>query len=125
MQAQQMYATTMREAEDLIANVGSKRTVLAEGPIGCGKSSMLHTLATRLPDHIPCYFDCTTKVSGDVAIPNIAHMDNGQGYVTYLTNEELGAHLDTPIILMVDEFLSPSVVTPCSASSNRRRMASC
>ena len=104
MQAQQMYATTMREAEDLIANVGSKRTVLAEGPIGCGKSSMLHTLATRLPDHIPCYFDCTTKVSGDVAIPNIAHMDNGQGYVTYLTNEELGAHLDKPIILMVDEF---------------------
>ena len=104
MQAQHMYAQAMQEAENLILGVGVKRTILLEGPMGCGKSSMLGSLAAKLPDHIPCYFDCTTKVSGDVAIPNIAHMDNGQGYVTYLTNEELGAHLDKPIILMVDEF---------------------
>jgi hypothetical protein len=104
MQAQQLYASSMQEAEDLIVGIGAKRTVLLEGPMGCGKSSMLSELAIKLPDHIPCYFDCTTKVSGDVAIPNIAHMDNGQGYVTYLTNEELGAHLDKPIILMVDEY---------------------
>jgi len=104
MNAQQMYAQPMSEAENFIVRVGTKRTVLLEGPMGCGKSSMLNGLAARLPNHIPCYFDCTTKVSGDVAIPNIAHMDNGQGYVTYLTNEELGAHLDKPIILMVDEY---------------------
>ena len=104
MNAQQMYAQPMSEAENFVVRVGTKRTVLLEGPMGCGKSSMLNGLAARLPNHIPCYFDCTTKVSGDVAIPNIAHMDNGQGYVTYLTNEELGAHLDKPIILMVDEY---------------------
>ena len=104
MQAQHMYAQPMQEAENLILGVGVKRTILLEGPMGCGKSSMLGSLAAKLPDHIPCYFDCTTKVSGDVAIPNIARLDNGQGYVTYLTNEELGAHLDKPIILMVDEY---------------------
>ena len=104
MQAQHMYAQAMQEAENLILGVGVKRTILLEGPMGCGKSSMLGSLAAKLPEHIPCYFDCTTKVSGDVAIPNIARLDNGQGYVTYLTNEELGAHLDKPIILMVDEF---------------------
>tara|TARA_B110000977_G_C11069261_1_gene488963 strand:+ start:1334 stop:2347 length:1014 start_codon:yes stop_codon:yes gene_type:complete len=75
-----------------------------EGHMGTGKSSTIHGLAARLPDHVPCYFDCTTKVSGDITIPNIAHMDDGTGYVTYLTNEELGAHIDKPIILMVDEF---------------------
>ena len=104
MQAQHMYAQPMSAAENFILRLGPKRTALLEGPMGCGKSSMLGSIAAKLPDHIPCYFDCTTKVSGDVAIPNIAHMDNGQGYVTYLTNEELGAHLDKPIILMVDEF---------------------
>ena len=31
-------------------------------------------------------------------------MEDGTGYVSYLTNEELGAHLDKPIILMVDEY---------------------
>ena len=32
------------------------------------------------------------------------HMDDGSGFVRYLTNEELGAHHDKPIILMIDEF---------------------
>ena len=57
-----------------------------------------------MPGHIPCYFDCTTKDLGDITIPDISKLDNGTGYVTYLTNEELGAHSDKPIILMVDEY---------------------
>jgi hypothetical protein len=40
---------------------------------------------------------------GDITIPNIAKMDDGSGYVTYLTNEELGVHNNKPIVLMVDE----------------------
>ena len=104
MNAKDLYSVPTHEAETFIAHVGNKRTALVEGPIGSGKSGMLDSLAKKFPDHIACYFDCTTKVSGDVAIPDIAHMDNGQGYVTYLTNEELGAHHNKPIILMVDEF---------------------
>ena len=72
--------------------------------MGTGKSSLLTTLAAARPDHVPCYFDCTTKDLGDITIPNIAKLDDGTGYVTYLTNEELGAHNDKPIILMIDEF---------------------
>jgi hypothetical protein len=36
--------------------------------------------------------------------PNLAKLDDGTGYVTYLTNEELGAHHDVPVILMIDEY---------------------
>jgi hypothetical protein len=41
---------------------------------------------------------------GDISIPNLARLDDGTGYVTYLTNEELGVHNNKPIILMIDEF---------------------
>ena len=38
-------------------------------------------------------------------------MDTATGYVTYLTNEELGLHLNEPIVLMIDEYgkANPSV----------------
>ena len=34
----------------------------------------------------------------------LRELDDGTGYVTYLTNEELGVHNNKPIILMIDEF---------------------
>ena len=59
-------------------------------------------------------FDCTTKDRGHHDT-NIAKLDDGTGYVTYLTNEELGAHNDKPIILMIDEFgkANPQSRMPC------------
>tara|TARA_R110000868_G_scaffold113691_5_gene304966 strand:- start:587 stop:1519 length:933 start_codon:yes stop_codon:yes gene_type:complete len=50
-----------------------------------------------------CYFDCTTKDLGDITIPQLQTIDD-QGYVRYVTNEELGLHLSKPIVLMVDEY---------------------
>lgn len=81
-----------------------RRSMLMEGPMGWGKSSLLHMLAERLPNHLPCYFDCTTKDLGDITIPNLMHMDDGSGFVRYLTNEELGVHTNKPVILMLDEW---------------------
>ena len=102
--AQQTYAVNLDQAEALILAVGHHRTVLLQGHMGTGKSSLLATLAAAKSDHLACYFDCTTKDLGDITIPNIAKLDDGTGYVTYLTNEELGAHNNKPIILMIDEF---------------------
>jgi len=101
-QAHNMYALDLDQCVNLIKAVGHKRTVLMEGDIGNGKSSTIHTLAADLPSHVPCYFDCTTKDIGDLNLPNMAVM-NEQGYVTMVPNEELGAHLGKPIILMIDE----------------------
>ena len=99
-----MYALGLDQVATAILNTGNKRTILVQGDMGTGKSSLLAILAKALPDHTPCYFDCTTKDLGDITIPNIAKLDDGTGYVTYLTNEELGAHNHTPVIIMVDEF---------------------
>jgi len=101
--AQQMYQLNLDQISNLIKTTGNKRTTLVQGHMGTGKSSLLKTLADELPNHTACYFDCTTKDLGDITLPNIATAD-GQGYVTYATNEELGAHIKTPIILMVDEY---------------------
>lgn len=102
-QAVQMYALNLDQIERLIRQVGHKRTVLVQGHMGTGKSSLLRTLKAVMPNHTPCYFDCTTKDLGDISLPNLASLD-GQGYVTYATNEELGVHINKPIILMIDEY---------------------
>jgi len=102
--AQTMYALGLDQIAQAIKSGGDKRTVLVQGHMGTGKSSLLKMLSRDLPTHTACYFDCTTKDLGDISIPNIAKLDDGDGYVTYLTNEELGVHMDKPIILMIDEY---------------------
>jgi hypothetical protein len=101
--AQQMYHINLDQITALIKATGHKRTTLVQGHMGTGKSSLLTTLSEELPTHTACYFDCTTKDLGDITLPNIQTAD-GQGYVTYATNEELGAHIKSPIVLMIDEY---------------------
>ena len=99
-----LYAVNLDEIAQAIIAGGHQRTILVQGHMGTGKTSLLNMLSVEKPKHIPCYFDTTTKDLGDVTIPDIMHMDDGSGFVRYLTNEELGAHHDKPIILMIDEF---------------------
>ena len=100
-----MYAQSIDECTNAIKRLGHKRTILVQGHMGTGKSSILKMLADELPTHTPCYFDCTTKDLGDITIPKlVAASEEGNGYVEYLTNEELGVHLKKPIIIMIDEY---------------------
>ena len=103
-----VYASSINEIVDLIASVGTTRTVLVEGDMGIGKSSILKLLAKRFPDHHPSYFDCTTKDLGDLYIPDL---DTERGCVTFLPNEQFGIHTGKPLLLMIDEFgkANPSV----------------
>lgn len=98
-----MYALSLEQIATAIRHGGHQRTMLAQGHMGTGKSSLLSTLAAELPGHTPCYFDCTTKDLGDITIPKMSELD-GADFVRYATNEELGAHIKTPIILMIDEY---------------------
>ena len=101
--ATSLYALSFDQIAQAIIAGGHLRTVLVEGHMGSGKSSMLDMLAELMPKHLPVYFDCTTKDLGDITIPDIVHMDDGSGFVRYVTNEELGVHNNRPIILMIDE----------------------
>ena len=106
-----MYAINLDQTANLIKTTGHKRTILVQSHMGIGKSSLLKTLSASLPTHTPCYFDCTTKDLGDITLPRIAEAGADAAYVTYATNEELGAHHGGPIILMIDEYgkANPSV----------------
>lgn len=100
--ARNMYALNIDQCANLIKAVGSKRTVLVEGGMGSGKSTILKTLARELPNHTAAYFDCTTKDLGDISIPHVTAIEAG-GYVSYVPNEEFGVHTGKPVILMLDE----------------------
>lgn len=102
-QAQQMYALNLDQCVDLIEAVGSKRTILAQGDMGNGKSSMIHMLSEKLPKHHKMYFDATTKDLGDIMIPSMQSIER-DGCVRMIPHEELGLHLNEPIILMLDEY---------------------
>ena len=99
-----MYQINLPQCVDLIEAVGSKRTVLAQGDMGNGKTSMIHMLGDKLPKHRKMYFDATTKDLGDIMIPSMQSIER-DGCVRMIPNEEMGIHLDGPIILMLDEIV--------------------
>ena len=103
--ATELYALNLTEVTALVRYSG-ETTVLVQGHMGTGKSTMLKVLAQDLPTHTPCYFDGTTEDLGDITIPNVVNLTDSltDSFVRYVTNEELGAHLGKPIILMIDEY---------------------
>ena len=114
MATQSLYDVSLAQATNMIRLTGHQNTVLLQGHMGTGKSSMLKTLASLLPGHTPVYFDCTTKDLGDITIPKIgSDGSTGNDFVKYVPNEELGLHLEGPIILMIDEYgkANPAVKT--------------
>lgn len=119
-----MYNVDLDQATNMIAVMGNKRTILVQGEMGQGKSSILKTLAAMFPDHLPHYFDCTTKDLGDLMLPNIRTDGVEQDYVTYATNEELGVHTGKPVIVMLDEFgkANPAVKQGLTCFMLERRM---
>tara|TARA_R100001510_G_C7633912_1_gene192398 strand:- start:381 stop:1478 length:1098 start_codon:yes stop_codon:yes gene_type:complete len=102
--AKAMYSLGLEECKDLILAIGKKRTVLLQGDMGNGKSSVLKMLSKDLPSHEPCYVDCTTKDLGDIMMPKFKTNEE-QDYVSFVPNEEFGLHIkNKPIIMMLDEY---------------------
>jgi len=93
---------SLKQCANLIESVGDNVTVLAQGEMGIGKSSILKILQEKLPNHFFCYGDMTTKDVGDFLIPKIRSL-NGVEVCSFIPNEEFGFHSDKPIVLMLDE----------------------
>ena len=90
-----------------IALVGHKETILVEGDMGSGKSSLLGLVAQYLKEYEPSttfyviYIDCTTKLdSADMFM--IKYSEEGETF-HHVPHEELGLYLDGPCIIMFDE----------------------
>ena len=101
-----MYKSlSLKQTADLIEAVGDKQTVLAQGEMGIGKSSILKMLRERpaFKNHFFCYVDITTKDVGDFLVPKIKTVD-GNEVCSFIPNEEFGIHLpDQPVVMMLDE----------------------
>jgi energy-coupling factor transporter ATP-binding protein EcfA2 len=93
---------SLKEGAELVGRIGDEDTVLFQGEMGIGKSSMLKMLAKMYPDHHVCYVDMTTKDVGDFLIPKIRTI-NGVEVCSFIPNEEFGFHTDKPVIIMLDE----------------------
>jgi len=112
--AERLYEQSIDEVvQSLLAN--REGTTLVMGHMGTGKSSILKILAEKLPNHIPCLFDGTTKDLGDLYIPKILDMGDDAQFVRFVPNEEFGIHHGKPVILMFDEYgkMNPSVKNAC------------
>jgi hypothetical protein len=123
--ATSMYALGLDQIANLIVATGTTNTVLAQGHMGTGKSALLHTIGEQLPDHRKIYFDCTTKDLGDLMIPRMKDAEGGD-YVSFATNEELGLHIEGPVIIMIDEFgkANPAVKNGLTRLMYERQMGS-
>lgn len=86
----------------MVSRIGDEDTVLFQGEMGIGKSSMLKMLAKMHPEHHICYVDMTTKDVGDFLIPKIRTI-NGVDVCSFIPNEEFGFHTGKPVIVMLDE----------------------
>jgi MoxR-like ATPase len=94
---------TLKQTAEVIHAIGHQTTVLAQGEMGIGKSSILKTLKEKLGDKYHyCYGDMTTKDVGDFLVPKIRTID-GVEVCSFIPNEEFGFHFDKPIVLMLDE----------------------
>ena len=123
-QAHAMYRVTLDQAVKMIATMGHKRTILVQGHIGTGKSSMLKTLEAMFPTHTGIYFDGTTKDLGDLALPYIAGVNSDSVSFRTVPHEELGLHESKPVIIMLDEYgkANPAVKQGLTAFMLERKM---
>lgn len=106
---------SLAQTADLILAVGDSTTVLAQGEMGIGKSSILSIIKKRLGDNFHyCYGDMTTKDVGDFLVPKIRSLNDVE-VCSFIPNEEFGFHHDKPIVLMLDEIgkASKAVMNAC------------
>lgn len=97
------YADSHEDLIEDIADLGHEISLIIQGPMGWGKSAMLRTLGEmpKFESHTLVYIDCTTKSdSGDFFM--IKYGEDGKTFVT-VPHEELGLHLEGPVVLMFDE----------------------
>ena len=89
------------EAVDIIEAMGPTDWVRLIGPVGCGKSSILNSLAKRNPDHQPIHLDVPTMDFPDFYMPSVDK--EKQESMLYL-NRTFGKSDPRPKIYLYDEW---------------------
>lgn len=91
---------SLNETARLVRHVGDKATVLIEGHMGSGKSSILKMLGKELPEYVTSYFDMTNLDLGDLMLPAVQHEHRE---TEFYPNALFGMRHQKPGIYMFDE----------------------
>lgn len=95
-------AISFDQVASLIAAVGHTNTIIVEGDVGIGKSTLLLSILDKKPTHAGFYCDCTTLNPEDMFAPNLKAFESG--VLKFIPNEALGLHVDGPSVVMYDEW---------------------
>ena len=91
---------SLNEAAKLVRHVGDTATILIEGHMGSGKSSILKMLGAELPEYHTSYFDMTNLDLGDLMLPAVQHEHRE---TEFYPNALFGMRHKKPGIYMFDE----------------------
>lgn len=94
-----LYNLSIDENAALIQHVADKRTVIVQGDMGFGKTSIGQIVADALGFPL-LRLDCTNMTISDLMCP---WPDRERGCVDMMPNEQLGLHEAKPMVIMVDE----------------------
>jgi len=93
---------TLKQFSDAIVAVGKEVTIIGQGEMGIGKSSVLKEIAKQLPSYNTAYIDCTLLDLGDFALPYTQQEDTMK-VTKFAPNARFMMHKDKPVIVMLDE----------------------
>lgn len=94
---------TLDEAADMVQHVGEDVTLVFQGEMGMGKSSILDMLGERLPTHRQVYADLPTYDIGDISGVPFTEVINGVKVTDFAPNAMLNLQHGAPVIFMADE----------------------
>lgn len=88
---------SLKEFAKLITTIGKDVSVIGQGEMGIGKSSVLKMVAKKFPTYKPVYLDAALLDLGDLQMPSV---DKKTG-LTFVPNCMFVS--DQPLIIMIDE----------------------
>lgn len=94
------------EFAEVVATVGHQVTIIGQGEMGIGKSTVLKMLAPRFPDHNLAYIDACLLDLGDFALPYTEEILTGVNKMKvtkFAPNARFKMHEGKPVIVMLDE----------------------
>lgn len=94
---------TLDEAADMVQHVGQDVTLVFQGEMGMGKSSLLTMLGSRLPGYRQVYADLPTFDVSDISGVPFTELVKGMKVTSFAPNAMLNLQHGEPVIFMVDE----------------------
>ena len=77
----------------------SQGSVLVEGHMGSGKSSLLNPVAEARGSK-PIYLDCSSLDLGDLFLPDLHRTEGTAQCIRFVPNEALGLHTGERVVIM-------------------------